>query len=163
MSHSLSPSSLICPSTKKAFINCTYRCQTITIILYQLACTQDCAFLLAGLDFRQLERQWTFPCRSTALSYQNNTLNSALMTWCLQPETLNMEFCANAMSQRYYFLLKCWFYPLLVCLCSFLLQQPVPSPPAPSWSHGYAPLQEHPEWSVWNNEGEKLKVTARSW
>lgn len=55
MSHSLSPSSLICPSTKKAFINCTYRCQTITIILYQLACMKDSAFLLAGLDFCQLE------------------------------------------------------------------------------------------------------------
>lgn len=87
---------------KKAFINCTYLLpnhynHTVPAGLHDGLCFST-GWPRFSLARSQRERQRTFPCRSTALNYQTNTLNSALMTCCLQPETCNTEFCANAVS-----------------------------------------------------------------
>lgn len=164
MSHSPSPLCLACPSPLLAAHT---HCQFITITPYQLACVMAYALLLAGLDFllarSQHESQRTFPCRSTALSYQTNTLNSPLMTCCLQPANFLQHWVLfkNSATQTYGDFLFLCFYLWLVCLYSFLLQRPVLSPPAPFWNHGYAPLQEHPESPAWNSiTGERKAEVA---
>lgn len=119
----------------------------------QLYCTSWACFSTGWprflLAWSQHESQWTFPCRSTVLNYQANTLNSTLMTCCLNCKLLTaphfMQEQCFTKALRFLFL---GFYLWLVCLCSFLLQQLVLSLPAPFWNHGYALLREHPEWSV---------------